>query len=195
MFIQRLFEQEVELALEKLLGTRGSWAATFDQSNAAAHQSKLRLLAGTYAKTVKLAANCERALRGVQVGGWTSGLELGWWFLNPGNGNAASAHYRMRHSPTASIASQDHNPTFKLTPIPPRKPAYKQQQQTRLTSPPYRRASGRRSWAPTPRRSWPGWRRRTGGRCALAWVLVAPRWISLFCCFGVVVAGVASTWS
>jgi hypothetical protein len=68
MFIQRLFEQVVQLALEKLLGTRGTWAATFDQSNAAAHQAKLRLLVDAYAKTVKLAANCERALRGVQVG-------------------------------------------------------------------------------------------------------------------------------
>lgn len=68
MFIQRMFEQEVQLALEKLLGVRGSWGATLDPADAGAHQAKLRLLAETYAKTTKLASNCERALKGFQVG-------------------------------------------------------------------------------------------------------------------------------
>jgi hypothetical protein len=67
MFMQRLFEQDAQLALEKLLGSPGSWAATIDPSDAAAQQARLRLLEDAYGKTVRLAANCERALRGVQV--------------------------------------------------------------------------------------------------------------------------------
>jgi hypothetical protein len=63
MFIQRLFEQEVQLALEKLLGSR----VPLDPADAAAHQARLRLLADTYARTVKFAANCDRALRGTQA--------------------------------------------------------------------------------------------------------------------------------
>lgn len=66
MFIQRLFEQDVQLALEKLLG-RGAWESTFDRADPEAAARKLRLLEDAYSKTVKLASKCERALRGVQV--------------------------------------------------------------------------------------------------------------------------------
>ncbi|GBF89405.1 exocyst complex component [Raphidocelis subcapitata] len=67
LFMQRLFEQDAQLALEKLLGSRGSWAAGIDRSNPGAHRSKLQLLEAAYAETLALAADCERALRGVQV--------------------------------------------------------------------------------------------------------------------------------
>lgn len=65
--MQRLFEQAVQLALEKLLGSRGSWAAAFDRSDPGAHQSKLQLLDAAYTETLALAADCERALRGMQA--------------------------------------------------------------------------------------------------------------------------------
>jgi hypothetical protein len=76
MFMQRLFEQDVQLALEKLLGRPGSWGAggAPDGAGAPAQQARLRLLADAYAKTVRLAANCERALRGVQVGALGRGV-------------------------------------------------------------------------------------------------------------------------
>lgn len=94
MFVQRLFEEGVQLALEKLLGrgrggigvgsasfgSGGAAVATsgaagagraggdrFDPSDPDAHAARLRLLADAYHKTARLAANCEKALRGVQV--------------------------------------------------------------------------------------------------------------------------------
>ncbi|KAI8464865.1 MAG: exocyst complex component Sec10-domain-containing protein [Monoraphidium minutum] len=51
MFMQRLFEQEVQMALEKLLSTRA-----LHPQDADGHQAKLRMLVDTYGKTVDVAA-------------------------------------------------------------------------------------------------------------------------------------------
>eukprot|EP00877_Chromochloris_zofingiensis_P003097 jgi/Chrzof1/12789/Cz07g07190.t1 len=78
LLLQRLFEQRVQAALERLLelGNTPVKAARGGQSAAARQQARLKLLAECYDKTMLLSSNLERAVRGftVDVAAMSDGL-------------------------------------------------------------------------------------------------------------------------